>query len=166
MKGSLIACASVVWALAGAGCSSGGGAIGVAPLSGSVGVDPANNGGEANSGSGATSGSESRAPVIGEAPGGGLDPPPDDSSTIDVLCARACAHIQSACPGSSGGAGCVADCAQSTGQFPGCESLYKLFVACVATAPLDCVNMSINNDVCTNELNAVIICANLLPPGT
>ena len=128
MKSLFIVCAAVACAVAAAGCTSG-----VLGPAGSP-IDP-----------------------FGTEPGAsGDEPTGGNSDTIADLCVAACARIQAACPGAAGGTGCASDCASSPPV--GCETQFRAFVQCLASAQIVCSGSSFDAPQCTASLNAVEIC--------
>ena len=77
-----------------------------------------------------------------------IEPEAPPAATIEQACARACAHVLSLCPAAAGGAECAPECAASITSFPGCEAEFRTFVSCIATAPLTCVDTTINAPAC------------------
>jgi hypothetical protein len=89
--------------------------------------------------------------------------PPTGGSSLAALCARACAHIEAVCPG-TGSPNCADDCV--TSGPPGCDTQFRAFVQCVATAPLDCASMQIDTLACQTQLNAINSCLSGTSGGT
>jgi hypothetical protein len=99
--------------------------------------------------------------VSGSEPAGsGTDKPP--TATIEQLCTSACANIQAMCPGAEGGTDCAAQCA--TTDTMGCQTQFNAFVACLATATLDCTGGGVSATACQAEEQAIGTCIN--PAGT
>ncbi len=137
----LIVCVSAAFALGAGGCTSGDAGIPATPS-----FDPF--------------GGEAVPPTGSEPTRGGNETPPGGDSLLE-LCARACANIQSSCPGSSdSGPDCASDCAQSVSNFPSCAPQFQAFVACVATAPLSCTDGSITAPTCDATEQAISDCVN------
>ena len=97
-------------------------------------------------------GTESAGASGTEAPG------TDSGETLLDLCGRACSKI-AACE-AGGDPGCAAECAADLP--PGCEAEYRLFVECIATAPI-CIEGSIDPTACTAAILAVSACDNATP---
>ena len=130
MKSLFIICAAVACTVAASGCTTGDGGPATSPID-PFGTEPASNGGE---------------------PTGG------NAETIAHLCAAACARIQTACPGAGGGTDCTSSCASSAPT--GCETQFRAFVQCVASAQIVCSGSSFDAPQCTASLNAVETCLN------
>ena len=97
-----------------------------------------------------------------EAPGGTADMgPPGPGSTIAQLCAYDCMRFQAACPG-GGGTDCAASCVQSVMSFPGCQAQFRSYLACVTSAPVQCVNGSLKISGCEADSTAISNCAGQL----
>jgi hypothetical protein len=118
--------------------------------------------------SGCTSGDlgTARSPIdpFGTEPASGAGEP---TGTIADLCTAACARIQSACPGAGGGTDCASDCAGSAPA--GCESEFRAFVQCLATAQITCPGgSSFDAPQCAAAINAVESCLNTtgMPGGS
>ena len=112
-------------------------------------------------------GTESTNHTGNESPGGSNEsPPPMNTSSIEQLCAQACAHIQSSCPGASTNASsCPSDCASSVP--PGCEQQFRAFVACIATAQLVCsTSGGIQLTGCEAETAAINACPGVTSGGS
>ena len=138
----IVVCASLAGALIAAGCTSGDGG----PASGSspFGTDPP--------------------PSTGYEPPGvtGLDPPPSSGTpsngSIEELCAFDCQHIESMCPG-GGGTNCAAGCVQAESYFPGCETQFRAYLSCVATASITCSSGNATINGCDAQISALTSCS-------
>ena len=96
------------------------------------------------------------APTTGtESSGGG-----GSQATIAELCVQACARI-SMC-GSSADTGCAADCASDAP--PNCETEFRAFLQCLATAMINC-NGGFIAPGCEGALIAVDSCSSSPPTG-
>ena len=117
MKHTAIVCVWVACAIVAGGCSGGGGGGTATTPFDPFATEPT--------------------PATGSEPAGVGDDAPSGTSTIASLCARACVHIESACPGSTA-PNCPSDCASNVTDFPRCTVEFRAFVACVGTAPIIC----------------------------
>ena len=142
----IVVCASLASALVATGCNSGDG--GPASPSNPFGTDPAPNTGFEDPGSGG----------IDRPPSSSTNTPPATAS-IDQICTYDCQHIESLCPGGSGGASCPASCAQAATYFPGCETQFKAYLVCVETASVTCSSGSAQISGCDAQITAVESCS-------
>jgi hypothetical protein len=146
MRLLVIVCASVAVAAGAGGCTSGD-----AGIRATTPFDPF--GGEA-------------APISGSEPTGGAgNESPSGAASLTQLCAGACANIASTCAGNSNvGPNCAADCAASGQSSPACATQFKAFVACLATAPLSCLEGAVTAPSCDGLAAQVSACRNPSQP--
>jgi hypothetical protein len=144
MKRSLLISASLVFASL-AGCSGGGGPPPNAPVN-PFGTEPPT-----------VTGAEPTA-TDNEAPS-----PAASSASTEQLCAQACARVDAVCPAASGGASCASQC--STVATMGCETEFRAFVSCIATAPLSCQMDQLQAPACAAATQTFETCVNGAPNG-
>src|SRR6185369_16493709 len=91
-----------------------------------------------------------------EPPGGSTDVTPGAGGTIQQLCAYDCMRFQTICPGGAGdGTNCVPSCAEAAASIPGCESQFRAYLACLASAPATCTNGTLELTGCDGAIIAI-----------
>jgi len=169
VKQTLIACASVAFAIAASGCSSSDSHGGSARLSVPFASESTNGTGTEVTGAGEPAQtSEPTGTTPGEPTTGGPDPTPGGGRTIAGICERFCAHFESFCPGAFGGTECASDCAASTTELAGCLTEYLDALNCLADAPIMCAGEDLSIEGCQAELDAFDNCQRKIigQPGT
>lgn len=153
MKRSLIIVSMLLgWALADGACSGGDGLPATNPIN-PFGTDSFTGGGSSTpAGTGATGAT------------GGSGGTGGSGASIQQLCTNACNHIESLCPGSSGGANCVPQCTALEAYLPGCDPEIKSYVDCVSRAQIICSGTSSQISGCDAQIAAVQNCAAVAAP--
>jgi hypothetical protein len=102
----------------------------------------------------------------------GYEPSGEDTSfttgagaSIDQLCAYDCMRIATTCP-SLADTSCTSQCASAAIGLPMCESVFRTFLQCVASAPVSCANGGVDPAACQQQANDVSNCMNGISTGT
>jgi len=105
-------------------------------------------------------------PIGGTEPtAGGGDSPGGAGASLPELCAQACANILAACPSLPSGTDCAAQCVTAAADAPACASVFKSFVACLATTTLVCSNNTVQAPQCNSEMAAINSCSSQSTSG-
>ena len=137
----LAACAI---ALVASGCSDGGGGGPASSPFQPIGTEPAR--------------------VTGSEPTtGGDDPLPGQQTSLEALCVAACNNLQGTCPGAPG-ADCPSSCLSAGSSNQSCLSQFRVFVACLARAPVYCIGTNLSIPACDAAAAAFSSCANGIGP--
>jgi hypothetical protein len=100
-----------------------------------------------------------------EPPGGNADITPNAGGSIDQLCSYVCMRFANACQNLADPT-CASQCAASVTGLPMCEAVFRSFLQCLATAPLNCSNGGLDPNTCQQQSIAVSNCQSGISTGT